>query len=289
MKSYGNVDLNAVQVTDNLATVFGSAFVSANVTALGSIPSTLTVNPLYNGNTNTNLFSAGGSMKAFPVDSAVLRVTVNLNNPVPTTTYYNTAIATATGTIFANNVRDSSNNSAVLNPDPSGTTVPDLPGQGTATPFNLSLYLLLPSKIIDFAASVSNGNVLFNWKLGNEVAGNMIYVEQSFDGQKFEQIGSMHGVGAGDNAYHFSYYTPSQSVAYYRIRVVDKTGVPRYSPIRKLNFNYNYDVNLTVGPNPFQNNIFIGDEIENPNFRELSDNGSEFKSCSQWNVECACR
>ena len=66
---------------DSVAKVFGSSFVSASVAAIGSLPAGLTINPLFNANTDAKIFTAGGTMIATPSDSAILRVTVNLNNP----------------------------------------------------------------------------------------------------------------------------------------------------------------------------------------------------------------
>ena len=262
VKNYGNVNLSSVQVTDNLASVFGSAFVSASVAAVGTLPAGLTINPFYNGNSITTIFSIGGTMSAYPSDSAIVRVTVNVNNLVPTTTYKNSAIATASGSVFLNNVRDSSINDATLNPDPSGTNVPDVLGQGTPTPFNLATWLILPNKIESFEVANENNRLNFDLSLGSESPANKIFIEESFDGSTFKTLGSINSKGEGSHEYTYTHARPgAQNKAFYRLRVVSSAGESLYSVIKKVVFNNEIEINATVGPNPFNEILTIETQL----------------------------
>ena len=158
VRNYGNVNLNSVQVFDSVKTAFGASFLTASIASVGTLPSGLTLNPLFNGNNIAGIFAAGGTMKASPSDSATVRVTVDLLNPNIASTYFNSAIGTATGAIFSNIVRDSSDNQATLNADVSGTSVPDLKGQGVPTPITPLMWLLPGNKIKNFNAK-ANGKV----------------------------------------------------------------------------------------------------------------------------------
>jgi uncharacterized repeat protein (TIGR01451 family) len=257
VKNYGNVDLTSVQVTDSVQAAFGASFVSASVAAVGSLPAGLTLNPLFtgvNGILTTNIFAAGSTMKASPTDSATVRITVNLNNPNLSTTYYNSAIAKATGTIFANSVRDSSDNQASLNPDVSGTDVPDTKGEGVPTPITPALWLLLDNDIVNFNAKRSGEYVNINWILDNQVPGTTTAVQRSADGISFETLAIIDSKDVTRQDYNWQDSHPLSSDNYYRLQVNDPANKKTYSSlvvIRKTQA----PVILSVSPNPFMQSL----------------------------------
>jgi uncharacterized repeat protein (TIGR01451 family) len=260
VKNYGNVNLNSVQLVDSVSKVFGTSFVSASVAALGTLPSGLTLNPLYNGSTVNTIFSAGGTMKASPADSAIVRVTVNLLNPNILTTYYNSAIGTATGSIFANNVRDSSDNRGNLNPDVSGTNVPDIPGQGVPTPITPALWLLLKNEVVDFNVKSIGKADRLHWTLQNQEEGTVTTVQRSADGISFSDLVTLESNGAASQEFTWDDNTPLPANNFYRLKVTTLANGVKYSGvviIRKQD-----ESQLTVLPNPFKESIRFTVKLE---------------------------
>ncbi|MDE3247519.1 MAG: T9SS type A sorting domain-containing protein, partial [Bacteroidota bacterium] len=253
VKNYGNVNLNSVQLVDSVKNVFGSSFVSASVAALGTLPSGLTINPLYNGSTVNTIFSAGGTMKASPADSAMVRVTVNLLNPNILSTYYNSAIGTATGAIFTNNVRDSSDNRGNLNPDVSGTNVPDIPGEGVPTPITPALWLLLKNEVIDFNVKSVGKTDRLHWTLQNQEEGTLTTIQRSGDGVSYTDLVTLGGNGAASQDFTWDDNDPLPTNNFYRLKVTTLANGVKYSGvviIRKQD-----ESQLTVLPNPFKETV----------------------------------
>ncbi|MEP6749148.1 MAG: hypothetical protein ABJB86_15550 [Bacteroidota bacterium] len=259
IKNYGNVDLNSVQLKDSVKTAFGASFVSASVAAVGSLPSGLTINPLFNGNTvplttGVNIFTTGGTMKASPTDSAIVRVTVNLLNPNLSTTYYNSAIATATGGIFSNAVRDSSDNQTTLNPDVSGTDVPDAKGQGVPTPITPALWLLLDNNIINFNANRSGDLVNIIWKIDNQATGTTTVLQRSADGINFDNIAVLDSKSLSSQEYNWQDVHPLASNNYYRLQISSPGSSKIYSGVVLIR-KTEVPVVVTVSPNPFMQSL----------------------------------
>ena|GEM_PF-2808505 len=258
VRNYGNVNLTNVQVSDNLAAVFGSAFHGAGVAAVGTLPAGMAINPAFNGSTDTLLFAAGGTMVASPPDSAIVRVTVFLSNPNLNTTYYNSAIATATGTLFGEKVRDSSDYNAALNSDPDGNDVPDQAGEGIPTPLILSEWTVLANTLVDFNGEAGNDVNKLHWTLQDAQAGSTISVQRSGDGQQFVTLAQL-AVDSTVSTLPFSWQDthPGTGVDYYRLQLETTGGAKVYSEMLAL---HSIDPNslLTVQPNPFSQSIQFG-------------------------------
>jgi len=280
VRNYGNVNLTAVQVMDSVKKVFGTSFVSASLAAVGTMPAGLTLNPLYDGNTVCSIFAAGSTMKATPSDSATVRITVDLNNPNILTTYFNSAIATGTGTIFSNNVRDSSDNQASLNPDVSGTDIPDFKGEGVPTPITPVTWLLLPNKVVDFNAKRSGDLVNISWSLDNQEAGTTTQLQRSADGISFENLVTLGSRDASHQDYSWQDKHPLSSNNYYRLQLISPGGSKLYSGvviIRKLE----EQTVITASPNPFLHSFRFSLDLEKAgklNYRIRNFTGSVMQS-----------
>ncbi len=257
VRNYGNVNLKNVQVQDSVAKTFGSVFGSATIAAVGTLPSGLTLNPSFDGSTNANIFASGGTMKASPADSAIIAVSVVLNNPNVNTFYYNSAIATATGSLFNNNVRDSSNNSALLASDPNGNDVPDDANEGVPTPLVINGWNILSTNVISFDAARENGNVNLNWVLSNQEPGSIINVQRSPDSRSFETINTLPVTGSDGSTGSYSWKdeSPLKSTNYYRLEIIKPGGSIFYSNIIAVMDDNALANSLTVTPNPFHQSV----------------------------------
>ncbi len=161
-RNYGNVPLTNVQLTDNLATINGGANLS-NVTAvLTSNPAGVTLNGLFNGNSNINLLAAGQGLPCYPVanNNFTIRISCRLSNLTSGIVYNNSAIATANG--FKNvALKDSSTNGS--NPDLNQNDKTDDFGEGQPTPFVILLTPTTPPCSI-------LSQVLYNQDFGTGIA-----------------------------------------------------------------------------------------------------------------------
>jgi len=133
VRNYGSTILNNVQVTDNFTSTFASAQ-GFNIVS-GSIAGTnVTVNPNFNGTSNTNLLAGTDSLPIGASRTITFNVRVTPGSNLGT--YNNNALGTATGP-NATSVTDTSTNGADPAPDPSGdptkSSVPT-PVNFTSTP-----------------------------------------------------------------------------------------------------------------------------------------------------------
>ena len=262
IRNFGNLDLVNVQTVDNLQTVFGSALVSASVAAVGTLPTGLAINTSYNGSTNTNLFASGGTMIASPPDSAIVRITAILNNPSLNTVYNNSAIASATGSLFAKNVTDSSDNRSDLNPDPNGNAVPDDPGEGVPTPLLIAAWTTLSNTLIDFNAQPGTSGNNLHWTLQNQTPGLSTLVQRSTDGLNFETLTQIPAGTGSNQAYSWQDTHPPAAVNYYRLQVVVTEGVSSYSDIIAVR-SIDQNAILSVNPNPFHQSVNFSLTLDN--------------------------
>ena len=155
LENLGSVGLTDVQAVENLSATFPSpaTFViqTAPVSGAG-----LTVNPAFNGSSNTNLLTAASSSLAVGVSrTTVFTVRVTPGATPPATTFSNSVTVTATGPSGLS-VSDVSSNSGT-DPDPNGNGNPNDPGEGNSTPVNFSENPAI-GVAKQAAAPVSNGD-----------------------------------------------------------------------------------------------------------------------------------
>ncbi len=260
IKNFGTANLTNVQLTDSIKKVFGAVFVSANVAAVGTLPSGLTINPLYNGNTNCNIFTggAGSTLAATPTDSATVRVSVTLNNPNLTTTYYSTTMGYAQNSIFATSVSDSSNQSTFLFPDTDFNSVPDDANEDIPTPLNFSIIATLPVSVVDFAAAPTGKTVTVNCSLFNNDGTMQIQVQKSKNGTEFEDMTASNAEAANSiKQYRWVDNNPlHDNINYYRLKFTKQDGTSFYSAIAKAAFAKTL-VELQASPNPFMQAVNV--------------------------------
>ncbi len=163
IKNFGQLPLQAVQVTDALSTAFPSPMtfsIRSAITVSGGTG--LTLNASYNGSTNTNLLVAASSTLAV---GQTRTITIPLNI-VPNGSFglrNNTASATAT-TADGTAVSDNSNNST--DPDGNGNGTPF--DDSTPTPITLTAPdIEVVSKTVSNATPNTGSNVTFTITVRN--------------------------------------------------------------------------------------------------------------------------
>ena len=264
VKNLGNVSLNNINVSDNLTHIYGAGNVSNLKVAFvdGANSAGLALNPLYNGNNDSNLLVPGQNLvnqtsvntDYFFKLRVVFRVS-NLNSSV----YENSAIGTATigsiGTSSYINVADSSNNGPESAVDPNNNGNAGEPAENNPTPFNFST---LPVKFISINASfVDNTSAIINWVIAiPTINSDKFEVEYSIDGIRWKTLASVPITNTNQGKYQFLHADVPPGNLYYRIKETDIDGAYTYSNIALLR-SKNNSGNFIIYPNPADDFITI--------------------------------
>lgn len=121
----------------------------------------------------------------------------------------------------------------------------------------LTSVVILPVRLVDFAAAKTASGTLVTWKTTSELAMDQYVVERSTNGTLFDAIGQLASKGDGS----FSYQLPdalagiTSKVVYYRLRMVGKSGKVEYSAIVRLVLDGKSQ--FAINPNPFHNSMAI--------------------------------
>ncbi len=257
LENLGNVVLNNINITDNLANTFGAGNVSnINVSfAPGSNGGNLLLNPSYNGTSNTSLLLPGQNLKNKVLANNDYYCTVQLScratNLAPSTTYFNSAIANANigaasaATTVA--VADSSNNGDSTFVDPNKNGNPSDAGENVPTPFSLAV---LPVRFISVAASLNNQNsTLVKWQVATPMENAASFmVEFSRDGRNWNKAGQLNIDNLNKSNWQFTHTGIQTGNLYYRIKQYDKDGSFIYSRVVLVKNRTNSS--FVIYPNP---------------------------------------
>ncbi len=269
-KNLGNVALNNINISDNLASLFGADNISdINVafTPDGNAAN-LQLNASYNGFTDTLLLAPGqnlnnqaGSNEDYFVKLRISFRVSNLNNA---TIYENSAIGTATigsvGTFSFSNVADSSNNGPAGAVDPNNDGNATEPGENNPTPFNFGA---LPVKFIRFtAALVNNTTAEITWNVATPtVTSDTFEIETSIDSKNWQVISTVNITDANQSTYKFLDKNIRVGKLFYRIKETDIDGNFIYSPVVSLINSINN--NVKVYPNPANTSVEVVAPVKN--------------------------
>ena len=118
----------------------------------------------------------------------------------------------------------------------------------------------LPVTLLDFnAEAINEKEVLCKWTTASEINSSHFEVERSFDGLKFEFIGSVKAAGNSSQVLHYSLLDPSPQVGinYYRLKQFDMDGTFKYSAVVSVRFNPNAVYQVNIYPNPSSEFVYI--------------------------------
>jgi hypothetical protein len=265
VRNLGNVGLNNINVTDNLADVYGAENIS-NVTASfvpGANAIGLQLNPEYNGNTNNELLLAGQNLPNNTSTNAdyffKLRISIRVTNLSTSKVYLNSAVGSASiGSFLTSsliNVSDSSNNGNenVVDPNNNGNAKEER--ENIPTPFSLGV---LPVRFIDIDASLSGKNIaLVSWSVAVPTVNSGTYrVETSSDGVNWSAVGVININNPNQSIYNFLHVDIPQGNLYYRIKQTDDDGDFIYSKVVLLRNKIDLH-GFTIFPNPANNKITL--------------------------------
>lgn len=265
VKNLGNVALNNINVSDNLAAVYGAGNISnINVSFVpGENAANLLLNPGYDGNNNSDLLLGGQNLNnqtSVNTDYFFkLRLSFRITNLNPAIVYMNSAVGRATigsaGTLSFSNVADSSNNGSESAVDPNNDGNATEPGENNPTPFNFST---LPVKFISIDVFPADKNAaMVKWTVATPtVNSDKFEIEYSEDGRNFKSIGELKIDNTNQSNYQFLHTNIPGGNLFYRIREIDIDGKYVYSNIVVLH-RKNIADNFIIFPNPANNYITI--------------------------------
>jgi hypothetical protein len=121
---------------------------------------------------------------------------------------------------------------------------------------------LLPAKLLNFTTQLTNEKVWLSWSSNQEQNVNYYSIERSYDNRNFEQIALLFPAEdvSGVNSYSYKDRIQNKAavVIYYRLKLVDKEGKFKYSPIKFVRpQNMNDTVKVSTYPNPVLNELHI--------------------------------
>lgn len=117
----------------------------------------------------------------------------------------------------------------------------------------------LPVSLISFDATPVNQSVKVVWATSNELNNDRYIVEKSYNGTEWSAIGTVKGLGNSNSVAQYSFIDaqPQLGIQYYRLKQVDLNGEFAYSEIKPVAFNHNQHIQVSLFPNPANNQVNI--------------------------------
>ncbi|MBP6214816.1 MAG: T9SS type A sorting domain-containing protein [Chitinophagaceae bacterium] len=115
----------------------------------------------------------------------------------------------------------------------------------------------LANHLLNFEASLQDKKVKLNWEV-TEDAGLYAYeIERSRDNINWTKITTVNANGTtGTFSYESFDNNPPKGVSYYRLRLIESTGMNRFSPVKRIIIK-DLESGLIVAPNPAKDNLTI--------------------------------
>jgi hypothetical protein len=119
----------------------------------------------------------------------------------------------------------------------------------------------LATHLLDFTATTAINKVQLTWKSTEDLNTYEYVVERSKDNVTWQKIGSVTANGNnGTYDYHYDDLNPEKGYSYYRIRIIESSGMNRFSAVRKVLMK-DISSTLSVSPNPAKENISVKFEL----------------------------
>lgn len=146
----------------------------------------------------------------------------------------------------------------------------------------------VPVEWVYFRAAEKNGMVELSWQTASEQNADKFLVEYSFDGENYDQIGSVIAAGESSEllSYNFEHNSPKKGVNYYRLKQIDFDGQFEYSEIKTVTIRPMSFAVAEVYPNPASDilRINFSTEVANTKIDILSIDGKVIRSRAIKNI-----
>jgi hypothetical protein len=241
LRNMGNTVLNDINLSENLASVFsetGLIGVTANFVSGGN-GAGLTLNPGYNGRTDTMLLQPNQSLPNFTGTNSdyfcTIRLQAIVTNLMPGKVYFNSALASATINSASDKIviTDSSNNGSPDAIDPNQNGNPTEAGENEPTPFSMNL---LPVNFISFEGRITKPNTTeLSWRVSTPTSGADFFdIQFSTHANEWKSVGKKYISNYMLQDYTFLHNHESKGHLYYRLKQVDKDGQFVFSKVVTL-------------------------------------------------------
>ena len=112
----------------------------------------------------------------------------------------------------------------------------------------------LPVNITNLKAYQKNTSIQVEWNTQNEINMSNYEVEKSNDGSRFRKAGTI--IATGLSMYNWFDVSPMNGNNYYRLKMIDKDGSFKYSPIVNVKIGGIKNV-FTIAGNPIKNKTLV--------------------------------
>ena len=119
---------------------------------------------------------------------------------------------------------------------------------------------ILPVELVSFSGKCANTNKTFDWETSTETNNKMFVLEHSKDCVTYDEFLKVNGAGNSSThkKYKASHSEESKDYKYYRLKQVDNNGGFKYSKAISVACKEYSLTEITVFPNPANNNITLG-------------------------------
>ena len=138
---------------------------------------------------------------------------------------------------------------------------------------------VLPIELKTFTAVKRGESAQLDWTTASEVNASHFDVERSVNGSEWTVIGQVKARGESTELVDYDLidnnvpvFVNTQTLAYYRLNMIDNDGSAAYSDVRTVSFEGRKEV-ISIHPNPTANYINVTSEFEVSNVRILDING----------------
>ena len=261
--SAGGHYATAVYQTGGVATFSQTLIQQNNINGTSAIYGTYGLN---GGTANiTSCKFANNETSSRAIDIYTKAGTLNLNNTIFTSTIttlpkiYNNGASTSItncGTpSYTNNSGSCTDN---LGAAPSSFVNPSTP---TYTGSCSLAFSILPIELIRFEGDCNNDNIILTWQTASENNNLMFFVERSFDGVNFSEIGTVKAQGTTYRKINYNYidYDKIEGIVYYKLIQSDYNGRQSQSNVISVEHNCGEktDLEIVIYPNPTSDNTIL--------------------------------
>lgn len=141
-------------------------------------------------------------------------------------------------------------------------------GDGKTELFKVDQQEVLPLSLIDFTAKLNGKGAMLDWSTTNEVNTKDFTVQRSYDGRRFDNIGTVKAAGTTIKKTSYQYYDAGvlqagKNKAYYRLKMNDNDG--KYSFSKTVAITIIPESQLVVAyPNPVKDQLTLNFNIAAP-------------------------
>lgn len=149
--------------------------------------------------------------------------------------------------------------------------------------FIINEICILPMQWIDFQVkSNSKANQLqFNWKIAENRNHKGYFIEYSYNGNTWGDLGYVSGDGkfSGESSYSYTLGRVFTGTVYFRIKQVEMNGSANYSSVKRINLDESAEA-LKIWPNPATSMLQVNIGNQNGLARIMDASGRTIKSIS---------